>query len=67
MLLVTSRVCARSVTFYNNFDKYSGREEPEGDVVFSNILQLPTGSVHVRNSIQLSSVVCVEFRVDRRF
>ena len=32
MLLATSRICARPVTFYNNFDKYSGGERPEGDI-----------------------------------
>ena len=45
MLLATSRICARPVTFYNNFDKYNGRERPEGGNVFSNVLQSPTGSV----------------------
>ena len=39
MLLATSRFCARPVTFYNNFDKYNGREWPEGDIVLSNVLQ----------------------------
>ena len=45
MLLATSRICARPVTFKSNFDKYNGRERPEGDIVFSNVLQSPTGSV----------------------
>ena len=26
MLLTTSRICARPVTFYNNFDKYNGNK-----------------------------------------
>ena len=45
MLLATSRICARPVTFNSNFDKYNGKERPEGDIVFSNVLQSPTGSV----------------------
>ena len=32
MLLATSRICARPVTFKSNFDKYNGRERPEGDI-----------------------------------
>ena len=37
MLLATTRICARPVAFYNNFDKYSGRERPEVDIFFSNV------------------------------
>ena len=80
MLLATSRIYARPVTFYNNFDKYNERERPEGDIVFSNGLQTPTGSVgnssHFLNvwlrdfsqwTTELSPVVYVEFRGDGRF
>ena len=82
MLLATSRIGARPVTFFSNFDKYNGRERPEGDIVFSNILQSPTGTGSVANSshfsnvglrdfgqwtTELSSVVYVEFRGDRKF
>ena len=54
MLLATSRICARPVTFCNNFDKYNGREGPEGNIAFSNVLQSPTGSVG--NSSHFSNV-----------
>ena len=60
MLLETSRICAWPVAFYNNFDKHNGdkrlfvREGPEDGIVFSNILQPPTGSV--RNSSYFSNV-----------
>ena len=72
MLLATSRISARRVTFYNSFDKYNGREGPEGDIVFSNVLQSPTGSAgNFRDfgqwTTELSSVVYVKFRGDRRF
>ena len=45
MLLATTRICARPVAFYNNFDKYNRKEVPEDDIVCSNVLQSPTGSV----------------------
>ena len=45
ILLATSRICAMPVTFYNNFDKYNGREGPRDDIVFSNVLQSPTKSI----------------------
>ena len=80
MLLATSRIRARPVTFYNNVDKYNGREGPEGDIVFSNVLQSPTRSVgnssyfsnvRLRDfgqwTTELSSVVYVGFQGDRRF
>ena len=81
MLLATSRTCTRPVTFLNSFDKYNyGRERPEGDIGFSNVLQSPTGSLenssHFLNvrlrdfgqwTTELSSMVYVEFRGDRRF
>ena len=59
MLLATSRICARPVTFYNNFDKYNGRERPQGNLVLSNVLQLPTGSVG--NSSPFSNVWLRDF------
>ena len=59
MLLPTSRICPRPVTFYNNFDKYIEREGLEGDIVFSDVLQSPTGSVG--NSSHFSNVRLKEF------
>ena len=77
MLLATSRIWARPVTFNNNFDKYNARKGPRVILSLVNVLQSPTGSVgnsshfsnvRLRDFVQWTteplSEVYVEFRGD---
>ena len=71
MLLATSRICARPVTFYKIFDKYNGRERP-GRLILSLSVGNSSHFSNVRLKVigqwttELSSVVYVEFRGDQR-